>query len=69
MIDPATNTVTGSPIPVGLDPTGVAVNPVTGVVTPTPSPAPSPSVPVRMGWRSTQAATSTSPTSSATRCR
>lgn len=32
VIDPATNTVTGSPIPVGLDPTGVAVNPVTGVV-------------------------------------
>ncbi len=32
VINPAINTVTGSPIPVGLDPTGVAVNPVTGVV-------------------------------------
>ncbi|WP_423795179.1 YncE family protein, partial [Mycobacterium tuberculosis] len=32
VINPATNTVTGSPITVGLDPTGVAVNPVTGVV-------------------------------------
>ncbi|CKT21214.1 Conserved protein of uncharacterised function PE-PGRS family protein [Mycobacterium tuberculosis] len=32
VINPATNTVTGSPIPVGLDPTGVAVNPVTGEV-------------------------------------
>ncbi|CKV25847.1 PE_PGRS family protein [Mycobacterium tuberculosis] len=32
VIDPVTNTVTGSITDVGLDPTGVAVNPVTGVV-------------------------------------
>ncbi|WP_072498642.1 YncE family protein, partial [Mycobacterium tuberculosis] len=32
VIDPTTNTVTGSPITVGTAPTGVAVNPVTGEV-------------------------------------
>nr|WP_231862559.1 hypothetical protein [Mycobacterium canetti] len=32
VIDTATNTVTGSPIPVGVGPVGVAVNPVTGEV-------------------------------------
>ncbi len=32
VIDPATNTVTGSPITVGASPLGVAVNPVTGEV-------------------------------------
>ncbi|WP_193690976.1 YncE family protein, partial [Mycobacterium tuberculosis] len=32
VINPATNTVTGSPIPIGNGPSGVAVSPVTGLV-------------------------------------
>ncbi|CKN33121.1 PE PGRS family protein [Mycobacterium tuberculosis] len=84
VIDPNTNTVTGS-IPVGTGAYGVAVNPGANIYVtnqgsntvsvidpvPTPSPAPpSPSDSTRQGWRSTPSpAWSTSLTLSTTRCR
>ena len=84
VIDPATNTVIGSPIPVGTGPYGVAVNPggdvyvtngqqrtvsVIDPATNTVIGSPITAASIRTGWRSTPAATSTSPTWAATRCR